>query len=122
MSPLNLTYNATDWASIRAWHSSKHALQRRETINYICKLLKSRKPDASVFFLQKIPAMALRLEKYLYSQADSFEMYIDRSTIKQRLIALASAFAGRPYPEGNRCQLAGVVMRYDAILVTQKML
>ena len=49
------------------------------------QLLRQRKPNAPQEWLEKLPAMAKRLEESLYRSAPSFDAYNDINTLKQRL-------------------------------------
>jgi E1A/CREB-binding protein len=53
------------------------------------QLLRQRKPNAPQEWLEKLPAMAKRLEESLYRSAPSFDAYNDINTLKQRLQQLA---------------------------------
>ena len=65
-------------------------------IDSIAQLLLERKgPNPPVAWLQMLPLTAQRLEESLFRSAASFEEYRDRSTLKNRLHALATAMALR---------------------------
>lgn len=61
----------------------------------IIELLKLRRPNATQDWQQKLPQMAKRLEEALYSEANSFQEYADKSTLKGRLQQLASSMGNR---------------------------
>jgi E1A/CREB-binding protein len=58
-------------------------------ISFSVQLLRQRKPNAPQEWLEKLPAMAKRLEESLYRSAPSFDAYNDINTLKQRLQQLA---------------------------------
>ncbi len=65
-------------------------------ITRVAQLLIERKgPNPPVEWLQMLPLTARRLEESLFRSAASFEEYRDRSTLKNRLHALATAMALR---------------------------
>jgi hypothetical protein len=61
----------------------------------IIELLQLRRPNATPDWRQKLPQMAKRLEEALYSEANSYQEYIDRTTLKGRLQQLASSMGNR---------------------------
>mmetsp|Transcript_1361 Transcript_1361/g.2314 ORF Transcript_1361/g.2314 Transcript_1361/m.2314 type:complete len:1768 (+) Transcript_1361:193-5496(+) len=74
---------------VGGWQSDKDIADRRKMIAKIVHLLRQRKPNAPQEWLEKLPAMAKRLEESLYRSAASFEAYNDINTLKQRLQQLA---------------------------------
>lgn len=62
---------------------------RRHMIADIIRLLQERKPNAPPEWKQKLPDMARRLELRLYNDAISLEKYLDRSTLKERIIQIS---------------------------------
>lgn len=61
----------------------------------IIELLQQRRPNAGTDWHQKLPQMAKRLEEALYSDASSFDQYIDFQTLKGRLQQLALSMGSK---------------------------
>jgi E1A/CREB-binding protein len=73
----------------KMWHHADHQAERLSISENIVNLLKSRRPNAAENWTEKLPQMAKKLEDALYHEADSFEEYRDRGTLKTRLQRLA---------------------------------
>lgn len=73
----------------KPWHNVEHQSERLSISENIVNLLKSRRPNAAENWTEKLPHMAKRLEDALYHEAENFEEYRDRSTLKSRLQKLA---------------------------------
>lgn len=91
----------------KPWHTVEHAADRESMTEEIVRLLKSRRPNATDNWHEKLPQMAKRLEEALYFDATSLVDYADKTTLKQRLQQLAISMGGsknssqpRP-PQGN---------------------
>jgi gas vesicle protein len=82
-------------SSSKKWHSEAHSEAKKEMNRQIIELLQLRRPNATPDWRQKLPQMAKRLEEALYSEANSFHEYTDRSTLKGRLQQLASSMGNR---------------------------
>ena len=67
-------------------------------VDHITEVLKSRKPDASQDWLEKLPQMAQRLETALYSSANSKNEYINRDTLVARVQQLKQTEIARKKP------------------------
>jgi len=78
------TVPATPWQ-----RPLKHMQLRLCVVADIMSLLKSRKPDASLEWLEHLPAMAKRCEAQLYMRAPSLQVYMDGATLKTRLQKVA---------------------------------
>lgn len=70
------------------WQSSKDMSVRREMIHNIVQLLKRSKRRGDITTV--LPQMVKQLEVTLYRSAPSFEAYIDKSTLKERLQSIAT--------------------------------
>jgi len=75
--------------SNRGWQSFQYFQNRKIMISKIAHLIRKRKPNPSRRWLKKLPQMAKRLEMSIYRSASSQEVYIDESSLKQRLQKLA---------------------------------
>lgn len=73
----------------KLWHSQEHQHERSSISETIVNLLRSRRPNAAENWTEKLPQMAKKLEDALYHEAESFEEYRDRNTLKNRLQKLA---------------------------------
>jgi hypothetical protein len=82
-------YSPSHGSTQSNWQSDNDMKHRREMIQRIVELLKKREGAASTEWLQKLPQMVKQLEVALYRSAPSFEAYVDKSTLKQRLQSLA---------------------------------
>ena len=78
----------------KPWHLPDHRIMRENMVEEIVKLLKSRRPNANDNWHEKLPQMAKRLEEALYFEANSFDDYADKNTLKQRLQQLAITMGG----------------------------
>jgi E1A/CREB-binding protein len=78
----------------KAWHMNDHRSMRENMSEEIVKLLKSRRPNANDNWHEKLPQMAKRLEEALYFEANTYEDYADKNTLKQRLQQLAITMGG----------------------------
>lgn len=70
-------------------HCFSYHMRNASPISCSVQLLRQRKPNAPQEWLDKLPAMAKRLEESLYRSAPSFDAYNDINTLKQRLQQLA---------------------------------
>jgi len=82
-------------SSEEKWQTDSDLPYRREFIRLIAQLLTERKHNPSQKWLLELPYKARKLEEQLYRTAPSFEYYIDRSTLKQRLKKVATAITFR---------------------------
>jgi len=71
--------------SIEMWHSPEHISTRNKMVEDIISLLKTRRPNATNEFYEKLPYMAKRLEDALYQAASTFEVYSNNETLKNRV-------------------------------------
>ena len=73
------------------WQNPEKDMQaRRGIIEKIINLLRQRKPDAPMSWLERLPQMAQKLEGKLYSTAPSLAEYLNEDTLKPRLQTIAS--------------------------------
>ena len=79
----------------------KDAASRRVVVEQVTKLLRARKPDAPPEWMQRLPEMAERLERKLYDRAPSLAEYLNESTLKARLQAIASEMRADMHPGGH---------------------
>jgi len=84
------------------WQSDNDMKHRKEMIQRIVELLKKREGAASPEWLQKLPQMVKQLEVALYRSASSFEEYFDKTTLKQRLQALAKEISSKSNEDKSR--------------------
>ena len=70
-------------------------------VDNIIALLKTRRPNATEDWYDKLPHMAKRLEDALYHQAPTFEDYSDRESLKSRLQQLAVSMGGNKIPHAS---------------------
>eukprot|EP00598_Pedospumella_elongata_P008379 CAMPEP_0185012788 /NCGR_PEP_ID=MMETSP1098-20130426/98477_1 /TAXON_ID=89044 /ORGANISM="Spumella elongata, Strain CCAP 955/1" /LENGTH=2117 /DNA_ID=CAMNT_0027541853 /DNA_START=291 /DNA_END=6644 /DNA_ORIENTATION=+ len=87
--------------STKPWHSSEHAGIRNSMVEEIIKLLKTRRPNATEDWHEKLPHMARRLEDALYHEANDLAEYSDNSSLKQRLQQLALSMGGNKQQPPN---------------------
>eukprot|EP01031_Cornospumella_fuschlensis_P053286 gene53286-65083_t len=73
----------------KPWHDVSHGSARSKMIDEIIVLLRSRRPNATPDWQDKLPQMAKRLEDALYHDANTYEEYGDATTLKARLQHLA---------------------------------
>jgi len=84
--------------SVKAWHGPEHNPLRNNMVDNIIALLKTRRPNATEDWHEKLPHMAKRLEDALYHQASTFEDYSDSESLKDRLKQLAVLMGGNKIP------------------------
>jgi len=110
-STANSTKKTGRWSgqpmAARPWHTAEHAPQRSEMNRRIVTLLQQRRPDATQEWSQKLPQMAKRLEEALYSEAQTFEMYYNFNTLKNRLQQLALSMSGKVSAKNAAANSAG---------------
>lgn len=82
------------------WQSSKDMGVRREMIQNIVQLLKRSKKKGDITTV--LPQMVKQLEVTLYRSAPSFEAYIDKSTLKERLQSIATEISNDVKNNKNR--------------------
>eukprot|EP01038_Epipyxis_sp_PR26KG_P004228 gene4228-6004_t len=83
----------------KVWHNqSEHILIRTEMVQKIIELLKTRRPNATEDWHEKLPHMAKRLEDALYHDASTLEDYSDYGSLKTRLQQLAMSMGGSKPP------------------------
>eukprot|EP01034_Spumella_vulgaris_P021671 gene21671-27712_t len=78
----------------KSWHTAEHGPARAAMVDEIIKLLKTRRPNATDDWHEKLPHMAKRLEDALYHEAPILDEYSDHSTLKVRLQQLALSMGG----------------------------
>ena len=79
----------------KAWHSHEHSQARTQMVEEIIKLLKNRRPNATDDWHEKLPHMAKRLEDALYHDANTFDDYSDKESLKVRLQQLAMSMSNK---------------------------
>ena len=90
------TDGASRGAHKPAWYvREQHLAGRRRTAAEIEQLLRSRKPNPTAEWLQKLPKLVKCCEKVLFQSALSFREYSDPSTLNQRLRAAWAASRSR---------------------------
>eukprot|EP01034_Spumella_vulgaris_P026428 gene26428-33006_t len=78
----------------KAWHSEHHGDCREVCREEIIVLLKTRRPNATDDWRDKLPHMASRLSDALYHEASSLREYLDSGTLKVRLQRMALSMGG----------------------------
>nr|CCA24581.1 histone acetyltransferase putative [Albugo laibachii Nc14] len=73
------------------WHSPADHILRKEMVHHIIRLLQAQKKNSSVGWMQKLPAMAKRLEEECYGTAVDREEYANTNTLHSRLRAIVRA-------------------------------
>jgi hypothetical protein len=68
-----------------SWHHPGHASAREEIRILITKLLRYSRPEPTLEWLNRLPQLTRTLEEKLYDEASSFQEYLDRNTLKERL-------------------------------------
>lgn len=98
-----LDHKPTPWQH----NGSDYSASRAEMAARIITILQHRRPHANQDWQQKLPQMAKRLEEALFTQASSFDEYMEQSTTKQRLQWLAQSMgsvkkdsSGKPVQSG----------------------
>ena len=88
--------------STKPWHSPEHGATRNGMVEEIIKLLKTRRPNATEDWHEKLPHMARRLEDALYHEANDLGEYSDHASLKHRLQQLALSMGGnKQQPQGK---------------------
>jgi len=89
----------------RTWQSDDDIPQRKQLIQHILNVFRTRKPGLTDEWKHKLPDFVLRLEEAVYRGARSKEEYCDQATLEARLQAVARIMiakqAGRPGGAGG---------------------
>lgn len=80
------------------WHSPADHILRKEMVHHIIRLLQAQKKNSSAGWMQKLPAMAKRLEEECYGTAVDREEYANTNTLHSRLRSIVRAAQKGPRP------------------------